>query len=95
MHCGLSFWARMALMVRVKAKRLFPMVAAGLFLSACVLGAEPAGRLLLEGTGQEPPWHRVESGEPGTLVMIVGGVHGNEPAGASAAAQISDLEKPP
>ncbi len=75
-------------MVCVKANGLFPMVAAGLFLSTCVLGSEPAGGLLLEGTGQETPWHRVESGEPGPIVMIVGGVHGNEPAGARAAEQI-------
>ena len=42
----------------------------------------------MEGTGQETPWHRVESGEPGPVVMIVGGMHGNEPAGARAAEQI-------
>ena len=40
------------------------------------------------GTEWETPYYRIESGKPGPTVMIVGGVHGNEPAGAYAAEQI-------
>ncbi len=59
------------------------------FLFAVVLaGVEPAGGLLLEGTARETAWHWVDAGKPGPVVMIVGGIHGNEPAGARAAEQI-------
>ncbi|MFP6854710.1 MAG: succinylglutamate desuccinylase/aspartoacylase family protein, partial [Opitutales bacterium] len=51
-------------------------------------GAESEGGLLRQGTGQETSWHLIDSGKPGPVVMIVGGMHGNEPAGARAAEQI-------
>ncbi len=78
----------MALMDWVKAKRFLFELVACVLLSACFLGAKPAGGLLLKGTDQETAWHRIESGEPGPVVMVVGGMHGNEPAGARAAEQI-------
>ncbi len=53
-----------------------------------LLVAESASGLLRKGTSQETAWHLVDSGKPGPLVMIVGGMHGNEPAGARAAEQI-------
>ncbi len=40
------------------------------------------------GTEWETPFYKIESGKPGPTVMIVGGMHGNEPAGAYAAEQI-------
>ena len=40
------------------------------------------------GTAWETPWWTVESGKPGPTVLIVGGMHGNEPAGFRAAEQI-------
>jgi hypothetical protein len=43
---------------------------------------------LLEGTPQATPFYIRESGQPGPVVMITGGVHGDEPAGAAAAEQI-------
>ncbi|MFP6899383.1 MAG: succinylglutamate desuccinylase/aspartoacylase family protein, partial [Opitutales bacterium] len=52
------------------------------------LGADPGGGLLRQGTPQETAWHVIDSGKPGPVVMIVGGIHGNEPAGARAAEQI-------
>ncbi len=51
-------------------------------------GAEPEGGLFRKGTEQETPWYVVDSGKPGPVVMIVGGLHGNEFAGARAADQI-------
>jgi glutamine amidotransferase-like uncharacterized protein len=40
------------------------------------------------GTAWETPFYKVETDKPGPTVMIVGGMHGNEPAGAYAAEQI-------
>jgi len=44
--------------------------------------------VLGRGTMWETPWRIVDSGRPGPTVLIVGGVHGNEPAGFRAAEQI-------
>lgn len=40
------------------------------------------------GTTWETPWRIVDSGQDGPTVLIVGGMHGNEPAGRWAAEQI-------
>lgn len=48
---------------------------------------QPAG-VLAEGTRWATPYYVVDSGKPGPTVLITGGVHGNEPAGAEAADQI-------
>lgn len=57
--------------------------------SAVAESAAPApARVLLEGTPYAAPVYVVESGEPGPTVVIVGGVHGNEPAGVAAAERI-------
>ncbi len=47
----------------------------------------PAG-VVAEGTPWATPYYVVEADRPGPTVMVVGGVHGNEPAGAAAAEQI-------
>ena len=44
--------------------------------------------ILGEGEAWQTEWHAYESGIPGPIVMVLGGVHGNEPAGARAALQI-------
>lgn len=46
--------------------------------------------VLAPDTQWETPWFRIESGEPGPVFVLIGGVHGNEPAGAIAAEQIRD-----
>ncbi|HAW97575.1 MAG TPA: hypothetical protein DCX67_03495, partial [Opitutae bacterium] len=51
-------------------------------------GAAEHGGLLLKGTPRETSWLVLESGKPGPVVLIVGGMHGNEPAGSRAAGQI-------
>ena len=43
---------------------------------------------LCSGTRFATPCYVINSGQPGPTVMIVGGVHGNEPAGAQAAEEI-------
>lgn len=44
--------------------------------------------VLGEGRDWETPWYEIASGADGPTVLIVGGMHGNEPAGAAAAEQI-------
>jgi len=41
--------------------------------------------VLLPGTRFETPCYTIDSGQRGPTILIVGGVHGNEPAGAQAA----------
>ncbi len=41
--------------------------------------------VLLSGTPQAVPFSICDSGKPGPTVMVTGGVHGDEPAGAAAA----------
>jgi predicted deacylase/glutamine amidotransferase-like uncharacterized protein len=46
--------------------------------------------LLGEGTNWSMSWRVVESGTPGPTVVVLGGIHGNEPAGYRAATQIQE-----
>ena len=48
---------------------------------------QPTG-FLAKGTPFETPYYVQETGQPGPTMVITGGVHGNEPAGAYAAEQI-------
>jgi len=45
---------------------------------------------LAEGTDSETPWYRIDSPVEGPTFLLVGGMHGNEPAGSIAADQIRD-----
>ncbi len=47
---------------------------------------------LAPGTKYATDLFIIDSGKPGPVVMIVGGVHGNETAGYTAAAEVSDWE---
>jgi Succinylglutamate desuccinylase / Aspartoacylase family len=51
-----------------------------------------ATRLMLEGTPWQTPLVMTHSGQPGSRVLVLGGVHGNEPGGWAAAEAISDWE---
>lgn len=46
---------------------------------------------LAKGTKYATPLYIIKSGKPGPVVMVVGGVHGNETAGYKAAAQVKDF----
>jgi putative intracellular protease/amidase len=61
-----------------------------LFVWCAVAGAEPAltSGLLAEGTRWETPFYVSDSGVDGPRLLVVGGIHGNEPAGSRAADQI-------
>lgn len=48
-------------------------------------GAVSSTNTLLPGTRFATPWYVQDSGVAGPTILIVGGVHGNEPAGARAA----------
>ncbi|HUT36327.1 MAG TPA: succinylglutamate desuccinylase/aspartoacylase family protein [Planctomycetota bacterium] len=56
--------------------------------SVLALAAEQQSGTIAEGTPWATAWFAQDSGQPGPTVLIVGGVHGNEPAGARAAAQV-------
>ncbi len=58
-------------------------------VSIAALCAEKSSNgILAKGTKWETPFHQRDSGQPGPVVVLTGGLHGNEPAGAAAAEQI-------
>ncbi|MDP6905429.1 MAG: succinylglutamate desuccinylase/aspartoacylase family protein, partial [Verrucomicrobiota bacterium] len=59
----------------------------GLSLSSWAAEKLSSG-LIAKGTEWETPFYQRDSGVDGPVVLITGGVHGNEPAGARAAEQI-------
>ena len=72
---------------RAVVRRIIVWVA----LSAMALPLSAATQrvtILAEGTRFATPCYVLESGVDGPVVMIVGGIHGNEPAGALAAEEI-------
>jgi len=70
-----------------KTSLAFPFI--GFFLAAVsLLGVEFQQGELRKGTVQETSWYLSDSGRPGPVIMIVGGMHGNEQAGSRAAGQI-------
>src|SRR5437867_9239804 len=50
-----------------------------------IVAAGDEKRLLMAGTPYETPLYIRGSGNPGKTVLVLGGVHGNEPAGWLAA----------
>jgi len=50
--------------------------------------ASPPAGWICEDTPDATPWYEIRGAQPGPTVLITGGVHGNEPAGALAAEQI-------
>lgn len=72
--------------------RAWGALASTLLALVVTLGAQASTlttNLLLTGTRFATECYIQDSGVPGKTVMIVGGVHGNEPAGAQAAEAIS------
>ena len=65
------------------------MLAVALFISFLPAGDAAVERFALQaGTRWETSGCIVDSGQPGPVALILGGVHGNEPAGAAAAEKI-------
>lgn len=59
-----------------------------LLLLLALFASTASGGTLAPGSRYATPYYVVDAGEPGPTAMIVGGMHGNEPAGAAAARQI-------
>jgi Succinylglutamate desuccinylase / Aspartoacylase family len=51
-------------------------------------------RQLMSGTPQETPLYIYGSGQPGPVLVVLGGVHGNEPGGWQAAERIQATLRP-
>lgn len=63
---------------------------AELVLTSSLAGeASRSSSVLLSGTRWETGIIEIDSGQPGPILMLVGGVHGNEPAGNGAAQHIA------
>jgi len=61
----------------------------GLWLAVSALAAEKISTgIIAKGTKWQTPFTQRDSGQHGPVVVIIGGIHGNEPAGAAAAEQI-------
>ncbi|MFP6866280.1 MAG: succinylglutamate desuccinylase/aspartoacylase family protein [Roseibacillus sp.] len=71
---------------------MFRFQITALFLTVLPLSAQAEASsvagVLAGGTEWETPYYLINSGQPGPTVLITGGVHGDEPAGARAAEQI-------
>lgn len=57
-------------------------------LATVSAGEERSAGLIAPGTRWETGWYTIQSDIPGPTVVLTGGVHGDEPAGARAAEQI-------
>ncbi|HCF50170.1 MAG TPA: hypothetical protein DER60_07805 [Syntrophomonas sp.] len=65
----------------------------GLAVAAPVAQADTVKTVTIaSGTIYATPMYIRDSGKPGPVVMIVGGVHGNEPAGYTAAAKVKNWD---
>ena len=51
-------------------------------------------RMMMAGSPQETPLYIYGSGRPGKVVMVLGGVHGNEPGGWQAAERLQATYRP-
>jgi hypothetical protein len=51
-------------------------------------------RMMMAGSPQETPLYVYGSGRPGKVVMVLGGVHGNEPGGWQAAERLQTTFRP-
>ena len=71
----------------VFAQLLLLCLLAILHLQAAAAEKITAGALL-DGTPRATPFYICDSGQAGPVVLVTGGVHGDEPAGAAAAEQI-------
>ena len=59
-------------------------------LTFTVHAQERSQGTIAAGTPFETTWYAYDSGTPGPTVVVTGGIHGNEPAGARAASQITN-----
>lgn len=85
--------------VRLKVPNFFSIAILFVFVSSFLLyspgysqGATSTQmKVIASGTKYATELYVIRSGVPGPVVMIVGGVHGNEPAGYNAAEKLTDI----
>ncbi len=81
---------------RSRVSNYILMFIVGVFVFSSVIAMPQAAqaatskRIIASGTKYATELYVIKSGVPGPVVMIVGGVHGNEPAGYKAAAQVKN-----
>jgi predicted deacylase len=69
------------------------LITALLILCVCAAPAAAASSTTLApGTKYATTMYIIETGKPGPVVLLTGGIHGNEPAGYEAAAQLKNLK---
>jgi len=79
---------------RSRVSNYILMFIVGIFVFSSVIAmpqpaqAATSKRIIASGTKYATDLYVIKSGVPGPVVMIVGGVHGNEPAGYKAAALV-------
>jgi hypothetical protein len=59
-----------------------------------IVNAGEERRLLMAGTPYETPYYIFGSGQPGAVMTLLGGVHGNEPGGWMAAERLLETMRP-
>ena len=73
----------------ITAIRLAQILSLGLLLAVAAQAGEIEEGVLAAGTPFETRWRAYDSDVEGPTVLVIGGVHGNEPAGHRAARQIA------
>lgn len=63
-------------------------------LPPVIVAAGEQRRVLMAGTAQETPLYIYGTGQAGPIVMVLGGVHGNEPGGWLAAERVVERVRP-
>jgi predicted deacylase len=77
---------RLAKLRRAVSQAVLFVLAAAIVASASLSDAATQhSGMLAESTRFATPFYVCDSGKPGPAVLVVGGIHGNEPAGAQAA----------
>ncbi len=74
--------------MRIRSSKQLLLASLLLICQQCIASAQtPEGRLAPD-TPWATPYYIIDTDQPGPTVLVVGGTHGNEPAGARAAAQV-------
>lgn len=81
----------MKILCRRSITTLVILILCSVFLSSPVMAASVQTKTIAPGTKYATPMYIINSGKSGPVVMVVGGVHGNETAGYRSAALVKDI----
>lgn len=76
---------------KVATPLLILLLVSGVFSDSVAAKGTVTTSLLLKKTEMATPVHVLDSGTPGDVLLVIGGIHGNEPAGMEAAKQLLAL----